>query len=160
MITMLMDLENQNWVCEVDDASHDSVKVMIYYLTSPNVKIVKNFHFSYYLRSAEVSTEDVIIKEIQRGIDPNELLDIDNPYLKILVAVVEYSNLRPETSYYFDLIASNRRKPFEGRCDFSTKISPAPYDSWIWNTSTKEWEPPVTKPDPVWDEESASWIIP
>lgn len=159
MITLLMDLKSQTWVCE-GEAEHDSAKVLVYYLTSPDVKIVKNFHFSYYLQSDEVDVEAAEIDTKQRGIDPSQSEEGPGNVHKILVAEVEYSNLRPDTKYHFDLSASNRRKPFEGRFDFTTKISPRPYDSWVWNSETKEWEAPVEQPELVWDEESASWIIP
>lgn len=159
MITILMDLKNQTWVCE-GEAEHDSAHVLIYYLTSPDVTIIKNFMFSYYLQSDEVDAEDAVLTELQRGIDPNKSVEGDGPIYKILVADLEYSNLKPDTKYHIDLSASNRRKPFEGRFDFTTKISPPPYNSWIWNSDTKRWEAPVDQPELVWDEESVSWIIP
>ena len=154
-----MDLKNQTWVCE-GEAEHDSVKVLVYYLTSPDVKIVKNFHFSYYLASEEVDVETAEIDTKQRGIDPSESEVGPGSIHKILVAEVEYSNLRPETKYHFDLSASNRRKPFEGRFDFTTKIPESPYESWVWNSDLKRWEAPVEKPELEWDENSSSWIIP
>ena len=40
--------------------------------------------------------------------------------------------------------------------------SPAPYPSWILNTTTYQWDPPSARPsdgkDYIWDESSTSWI--
>lgn len=40
--------------------------------------------------------------------------------------------------------------------------SPAPYPTWVLNTSNWLWEPPVAKPndgkDYVWDEVTQSWV--
>lgn len=40
--------------------------------------------------------------------------------------------------------------------------SPAPYPSWILNTTTYRWDPPSARPndgkDYIWDESSTSWI--
>jgi hypothetical protein len=41
-------------------------------------------------------------------------------------------------------------------------IPPKRYDSWILDTSTYEWKPPIPYPNDynsyIWDEESVSWI--
>jgi len=42
-------------------------------------------------------------------------------------------------------------------------ISPQPYPSWILNTSSGQWEPPVPMPDDpnykyAWDENSQQWV--
>jgi hypothetical protein len=40
-------------------------------------------------------------------------------------------------------------------------IAPKPYQSWILNDDTCQWEAPVAKPDDItsyaWDEETVSW---
>lgn len=41
-------------------------------------------------------------------------------------------------------------------------IMPKPYESWILNEETADWEAPVAKPEDgsyVWDESSTSWIL-
>ena len=39
-------------------------------------------------------------------------------------------------------------------------ISPKPYNSWILNPTTFDWEAPIEKPNKLcyWDEETLSWI--
>ena len=39
-------------------------------------------------------------------------------------------------------------------------IAPKPFDSWILNEETAQWEAPTPKPegDYYWDEETTSWI--
>lgn len=43
-------------------------------------------------------------------------------------------------------------------------IPPKPFESWILNEITADWEPPVPKPDDgnfyEWDEEILSWVSP
>jgi hypothetical protein len=43
-------------------------------------------------------------------------------------------------------------------------IPPKPYESWILNEDTCQWEAPVAYPSGggmhIWDEDSTSWIIP
>jgi len=42
-------------------------------------------------------------------------------------------------------------------------IPPKPFASWILNTDTCQWLPPIAKPDAetnIWDEESVSWVKP
>lgn len=49
---------------------------------------------------------------------------------------------------------------------FDAFIPPKPYESWILNTETLEWDPPVPPPDEEgidiiheWNEETVSWNI-
>jgi hypothetical protein len=40
-------------------------------------------------------------------------------------------------------------------------IRPQPYNSWILNETTLEWEPPIPKPSgysTIWDEGTVQWI--
>jgi hypothetical protein len=39
-------------------------------------------------------------------------------------------------------------------------IQPKPFDSWILNNETLEWDSPIPKPEGphTWDEESLSWL--
>lgn len=37
-------------------------------------------------------------------------------------------------------------------------IPPKPYDSWVLNENTCQWEPPVTPPRLMWDEDTQSWV--
>jgi hypothetical protein len=41
-------------------------------------------------------------------------------------------------------------------------IAPQPYQSWIFNESTCDWDPPTPLPDNVksyiWNEETTSWV--
>jgi len=160
MFTFSIDIENQDWICEGEIDSHDTVNILIYYITSPKVTSIKNFKFEYPLVSDFVTTEEVVATERQRGIDIFMEPIGPGPYYKYLVGDIEFTNLKPETTYYFDLKASNRRQPWSRKFEFTTLRSPAPYPSWMWNPELKEWEPPLEKPDPVWDEESGGWVIP
>jgi hypothetical protein len=43
-------------------------------------------------------------------------------------------------------------------------IPPKPFDSWVLNTETAQWDAPVAKPNDtdffIWDEETTSWVVP
>ena len=42
-------------------------------------------------------------------------------------------------------------------------IAPKPFTSWSLNTSTAQWEPPVSIPNDgqtyIWDESTTSWVV-
>lgn len=75
-----------------------------------------------------------------------------------------------QTSYH-----ANFRKHYAGigfkyDADIDAFVPPKPYNSWILNTETANWEPPVPVPedsgtgDPpkmyAWDEETQAWVLP
>lgn len=53
---------------------------------------------------------------------------------------------------------------FTYREDLDMFIEPQPYSSWVLNTSTGDWDPPVPYPEDdknyVWNEEIQNWDIP
>jgi len=68
-----------------------------------------------------------------------------------------------QTSYH-----SNFRHQYAGIGDFYNEdldafMGKKPYDSWILNETTVQWEPPIPYPedgaDYVWDEETLSWQL-
>lgn len=42
-------------------------------------------------------------------------------------------------------------------------IAPQPFDSWVLNEETCQWEAPIPRPDDekqyLWDEETTSWVV-
>jgi len=160
MFTFSIDAEHQNWICEGEPDSHDTVNMEIYFISTPNLEKVKNFKFDYAVLSNEVDVNDLVYDVKKRGIEANQDPIGPGPYYKYLIAVVEVSNLKPDTNYYFYLKASNLRKPWSREFEFTTFKSPSPYPSWVWDSNIKEWVPPFEKPDPVWDEASGGWVIP
>jgi hypothetical protein len=60
----------------------------------------------------------------------------------------------------------NFRKRFAGigytySLDLDAFIPPKPFDSWILNEDTLDWDPPIPEPQSdvysIWDEETLSW---
>lgn len=44
--------------------------------------------------------------------------------------------------------------------DIDSFVQPSPYEGWILNKHTKEWHPPIEKPDSgfwIWDNELQNW---
>lgn len=47
--------------------------------------------------------------------------------------------------------------------DLDAFIEPSPYPSWVLNTTTKQWEPPIAAPESdemmYWDESITNWAL-
>ncbi len=105
--------------------------------------------------------ENNIVTEVIVGIDENELIEGKDPE----TWYGEFRNQKcVRTSYN-----ANIRKNYAGIGYTYDKerdafIPPKPFDSWILNEETCQWESPVSYPEDnkyyLWDEESLSWIIP
>ncbi len=63
---------------------------------------------------------------------------------------------------------SNIRNKYAGigdiyREDLDVFVSPQPFPSWLLNTTTCFWEPPILYPSDgglyTWDEETQSWVL-
>lgn len=61
----------------------------------------------------------------------------------------------------------NIRKRFAGigmsyNAELDAFVGPKPYESWVLDSETAEWEAPVPKPtdgkEYIWDEETTNWI--
>jgi hypothetical protein len=98
-----------------------------------------------------------IVTEVITGIEETELIEG-------LDTETWYGNFRGQvckrTSYN-----GNIRKNYAGigfRYDQSLDafIPPKPFDSWLLNEETANWEAPVPKPEGnyTWDEDSVSWL--
>lgn len=81
--------------------------------------------------------------------------------IEFLTDLFKY-NLWKQTSYN-----ASFRKHYAGigyryDADLDAFISPQPYPSWLLNTDTCVWEPPIPMPNDgkeyVWDEATLSWI--
>jgi hypothetical protein len=98
-----------------------------------------------------------IVTEVITGIDETELIEG-------LDTETWYANFRGQvckrTSYN-----GNIRKNYAG-IGFSYDealdafIPPKPFDSWLLNEETANWQPPVPMPkgNYTWDEDSVSWL--
>jgi hypothetical protein len=73
----------------------------------------------------------------------------------------------PNTEWKQTSYNSNFRKNYAGigyvyDSALNAFISPKPYPSWLLNTNTCIWEPPVAKPDDgkiyIWSEEEQKWV--
>ena len=103
--------------------------------------------------------ENNIVTEVITGIDETETIDGLSPE-------EWYGNFRGQrcvrTSYHGNIrfnYAGIGYSYDEGRDAF---ISPRPYESWVLNESTCNWEAPVAYPTDGkyhrWDEATTSWV--
>jgi hypothetical protein len=99
---------------------------------------------------------DNIVTEVIVGIDETELIEELDPE-------TWYGNFRGQvckrTSYN-----GNIRKNYAGigytyDVDLDAFIAPKPFESWVLDEGTANWEAPVAKPegDYFWDEATISW---
>jgi hypothetical protein len=105
--------------------------------------------------------ENNIVTEVITGVDETELVDGKDPE----TWYGEFRNQRcVRTSYN-----ANIRKNYAGVGyvydeERDAFIPPKPFNSWLLNEETCQWESPVPYPEDdqyyLWDEESESWIIP
>jgi hypothetical protein len=98
-----------------------------------------------------------IVTEVIVGIEETELIEGLHPE-------IWYGNFRGQvckrTSYN-----SNIRKNYAGigyyyDFDLDAFIPPKPFDSWLLNEQTANWEAPLPMPEGNyrWDEDSLSWL--
>jgi hypothetical protein len=101
--------------------------------------------------------ENNIVTEVIVGIDETELIEGKDPE-------TWYGEFRRQvckrTSYNANIrknYAGIGFKYDEGRDAF---IAPKPFDSWLLNEQTCQWEAPVPMPEGahIWNEETLSWL--
>jgi hypothetical protein len=113
-----------------------------------------------------------IVVEVIVGVDEDEIVDGITDWEKF------YESQRPglrclRTSY--NTISGQHIHggvPFRGNYagigffyddELDAFIPPKPFDSWILNTETFDWYPPIERPEDdnayLWDETTVSWIL-
>ena len=161
MITLIMDLENKCWH-KSGTADSPEVVVEFYLDMNPVNTQFKNFGHEFTLlgRGAE-SIDDQPFRVTVEAEVPEESEEYGHPTVfPFLVERHVIKNLYPEEEYILDLMFKNRREVIEDTFSFTVPRPQSPYDSWVWDSSAKEWAAPVPPPLPLWDEESKQWIIP
>ena len=141
-----------NWSLDTSEIGPTTNDLFITFTEEAPVITFKDLKFGYELK------QDGNIK--QYGVFPPpgvKYVRTDQPYI-----VVERLNLVLETDYELYLWAENGGESFETTVSFTTPRPAQPYDSWVWNTETLNWEAPVPYPDDgkfyTWDEETQSWV--
>lgn len=101
--------------------------------------------------------ENNIVTEVIVGIDETELIEGLNPE-------TWYGNFRNQvckrTSYNGKIRKNYAGIGYTYDEEKDAFIAPQPYQSWILNSDSCQWEPPIPKPFGfyIWDEESLNWI--
>ena len=113
---------------------------------------------------AEIGLNNTVLRVIV--VHNNELLDIYNVEQESKGADFcrnLFGGTWLQTSYN-----GNMRKNFAGAgftydSDRDAFIPPKPYNSWVFNEDTCQWDAPVAMPEDdayyVWDEDTTSWVI-
>jgi hypothetical protein len=105
--------------------------------------------------------ENNIVTEVIVGIDETELIEGKDPE-------TWYGEFRGQkcvrTSYNGNIRKNYAGIGFTYDEEKDAFISPKPFDSWILNEETCQWEAPVAYPTDggmyLWNEETTSWILP
>lgn len=104
--------------------------------------------------------ENNIVTEVITGIDETELVEGIDPE-------TWYGNFRGQTCMRTSY-NGNIRKNYAGigysyDSDLDAFIPPKPFDSWILDEETCQWQAPIPLPDGdnkyIWNEETLSWIL-
>lgn len=68
-----------------------------------------------------------------------------------------------QTSYHANFRKNFAASGYTYDSELDAFIIPKPYDSWVLNEETCQWEPPVAYPEGDgkynWDEETTSWVL-
>lgn len=159
MITFIMDLENQEWICSGEPTSSDSLEAYFYLDMIPGKTPFKNFDFDFMLKGKN-DFDVVVTTETEEEImlrSKNQETETEFPYL---CNVHYFSNLLGGEKYVLELSFINRRKPVTASFSFTMPKPEKPYDNWVWDEESCKWQPPLPMPEPSWDQESQKWIIP
>ena len=98
-----------------------------------------------------------VVTEVIVGIDETELIDG-------LDTETWYGNFRGQvckrTSYNGNIRKNYAGIGFTYDPELDAFIPPKPFESWLLNEQTANWQAPVPKPDGNyrWDEDSVSWL--
>jgi hypothetical protein len=98
-----------------------------------------------------------IVTEVIVGIEETELIEGLHPE-------IWYGNYRGQvckrTSYNGNIRKNYAGIGFTYDADLDAFIPPKPFDSWLLNEETANWEAPVPMPEGnyTWDEDSVSWL--
>jgi hypothetical protein len=101
--------------------------------------------------------KDNIVTEVIVGIDETELIEGKDPE-------TWYGEFRGQvckrTSYNANIRKNYAGVGFTYDATLDAFISPKPFNSWILNEDTANWEAPVPMPEGNyrWDEETLSWL--
>jgi hypothetical protein len=104
--------------------------------------------------------ENNIVTEVITGIDETELIEG-------LDTETWYGNFRGQickrTSYNGNYRVRYAGLGYSYNEELNAFITPKPFESWILNEETADWEAPVAYPEDVlsydWDEETVSWKL-
>jgi len=101
--------------------------------------------------------ENNIVTEVIVGTDETELIEGKDPE-------TWYGEFRGQvckrTSYNGNIRKNYAGIGFTYDADLDAFITPKPFDSWLLNEETANWEAPVPMPEGnyCWDEDSVSWL--
>ena len=101
--------------------------------------------------------ENNIVTEVIVGTDETELIEGKDPE-------TWYGEFRGQvckrTSYNGNIRKNYAGIGFTYDADLDAFIPPKPFDSWLLNEDTANWEAPVPMPEGNyrWDEDSVSWL--
>jgi hypothetical protein len=101
--------------------------------------------------------ENNIVIEVITGLDETELIGGLDPE-------TWYGNFRGKpckrTSYNGNIRKNYAGIGFTYDSGLDAFVPPKPHESWILNTETAQWQPPIEKPGDnyKWDEATISWL--
>jgi hypothetical protein len=108
-----------------------------------------------------VITVESVVNEVLKDSNGLEQESIGVQFLKTLYN--EPNSVWVQTSYNNNIRKNHAGIGFTYDSQRDAFIPPKPYNSWILNETTCNWESPISKPDNenkyTWNEETQSWTL-
>ena len=113
---------------------------------------------------AKLDNNNIVIEVL--AVENSVLNDLPFPEsepigVNFLNGIFNYSNWR-QTSYNKSFRVNYAGIGYTYSVDLNAFIPPKPYPSWLLNTVTCQWEPPIPYPNDgkkyIWDETTHSWL--
>lgn len=92
--------------------------------------------------------------------DTSDANGIEKEYIGVAFCERLFGGTWKQTSYNGNLRKNYAGIGYKYNAEIDAFIPPRPYLSWVLNTETAQWEPPVPMPSEgtwAWDEETVSW---
>ena len=113
---------------------------------------------------AELGIDNIVQRVIV--VHNNELLDgdgVEQEHLGVAFCNNLFGGTWIQTSYNGNLRARFAGIGYTYNSSLDAFITPKPFNSWVLNNETTEWEAPLAMPDDGqeydWDEENTQWVV-
>jgi hypothetical protein len=136
-------VKSMSWDIDATEIGHDHNEVQLNFCTTDD----QEMDISYLEFGITLKKDGVELLTSHHPVFPIQ-------YEKIKTSIFHVSTIDLVANEDYVIEAYARDKETQKAIDtksvtFKTPKPPKPFQSWIWNSATKTWDPPVPHPDPV-----------